>query len=442
MGMGFEQLTDGQLVAVLDAVLDALTDDRLRLPTDAEQLALLQSCLRVDGRLRAWQQGLAARVEASGAAWHEHRTSTVTWLTDSAKLTPREAGRMVRAGQALERFPVVAAAAGRGAVLPAQAEAITTVLGNLPREFSAAAVTEGQALLVQLAGSHNSAELRRLTRHLLEVLSPETVEAREAARLEREHRSALANRHLEFRSDGQGSILLRGSVPVASAEPLIRIVEAYAAAERRALDAIDPEADYVSPAMRRCDGLLAMVHDHSQQALAPVNGGDRPRIVLTMSYDKLAKQCVDANLLAAGEPVAPSVARRLLCDADILPIVLGGSSEILDVGRTERLVTPPIRAALEVRDAGCVFPGCDRPPEACHAHHIIPWWAGGDTALANLALLCPHHHGIVEPGRDPTADRWSIRLGPSGVPEILPPRRVGHDRRPRLHARFKTPMGR
>ncbi len=188
--------------------------------------------------------------------------------------------------------------------------------------------------------------------------------------------------------------------------------------------------------MRRAEGLLAMVHHHCQEALAPGHGGDRPRIVLTMSYDKLLQQCVDAGMVGTGDKITASVARRLLCDADLLPAVLGGPSQIMDVGRTQRLVTPAIRAALELRDGGCVFPGCDKPPRDCDAHHIQPWWAGGATALSNLALLCPRHHGIIEPGHDPTADRWNVRLRPAGVAQIIPPLRVDPSQRPRLHTRF------
>ena len=436
MDEGYAQLSDSQLVARLDAVLDALTDDRLRLPTDTGQLGLLSEALRVGARMVAWQRRLAAGVESSEAAWREHRTSTTTWLMDAGRLTAREAGYLIKAGQGLERFGVLGSAAARGEVAPAQTDAIIGVLRDLPCDFDEGVVAEAQHLMVGFAATHNSAELRRLSGHLVEVLSPETAEAREAERLERELRRATANRHLEFHSDGRGSVLMRGSLPIASAEPLIRMVDAYAAAEKRALDARDPYAEYVSPTMRRADGLLAMVGHHGQQALAPMNGGDRPRIVVTLSYDKLLKQCVDAGLVGRGEPLAPSAARQLLCDADLLPSVLGGQSEVLDVGRAQRLVTPAIRAALEVRDGGCVFPGCDKPPEASHAHHIIPWWAGGPTALSNLALLCPHHHGIVEPGHDPTADRWKVRIPADGIPEIVPPVRVDARQRPRRHTRF------
>ena len=385
----FRNLADGELLAVISACLDALFDDRLRSPSDAEQLALLQEAVRLGGRLEVWQERLAARIEKSEAAWTERKTSTATWLAESMNLTTREAKRLIKAGQELERFAVVGSAAVAGTVLPTQAAAITQVLRDLPREFDQTAISQGQEMMVEFAQTHNSVELRRLTSHLVELLSPETADEIDSRRLERQERRAQAHRFLELKNDGDGSVLIRGSLPVAAAEPFIRIVDAYAAAERRALEALDPDAEYVTPAMRRADGLLAMVTAHSQQALAPANGGDRPRIVVTLSYDKLIKHCTDvglgAQLTRNGEQLPASVVRQLLCDADILPAVLGRTSEPLDVGRAQRLVTPPIRAALELRDGGCIFPGCDKPPEACHAHHVVPWWAGGRTALENLA---------------------------------------------------------
>lgn len=198
--------------------------------------------------------------------------------------------------------------------------------------------------------------------------------------------------------------------------------------------------------MRRADGLLAMVNHHTQQALAPVQGGDRPRISIVMSYDKLAKAAHDHGLptgvlTGTGESIPASQLRQLLCDADLLPVVLGGPSGILDVGTTQRFVTPTQRMALEIRDGGCAFPGCDKPPQACHAHHITPWWKGGRTDLANLVLVCAHHHGIVEPGHDPTADRWQIRLRSDGTPEVIPPRRVDPHQRPRSHVRYQARVG-
>jgi hypothetical protein len=316
------------------------------------------------------------------------------------------------------------------------------VLAQLPREFDTDTVVEAQQLMVGFADSHNSAELRCLTTHLIDVLAPDTADQLEAKRLEQQEARAQTRRYLEFREDGDGSVLIRGSLPIADAEPFIQIVEAYAAAAKRGIERLDPTSEYLTPAMRRADGLLAMTAAHSRQAVAPKHGGDRPRIVVTLSYDKLLKQCTDANLgarlVSTGAPLPASVVRRLLCDADLLPVILGSNSEPLDVGRAERLVTPTIRAALELRDGGCIFPGCDKPPGECEAHHVIPWWNGGPTSLSNLILACPHHHGIIEPSRNPAADRWKAVFRNDGIPIVVPPRRVDPQQRPRIHTRFTT----
>jgi hypothetical protein len=94
---------------------------------------------------------------------------------------------------------------------------------------------------------------------------------------------------------------------------------------------------------------------------------------------------------------------------------MSGHSVPMDVGAACRLVTPEIRAALVVRDKGCVFPGCDVPPALCQAHHIVPWWVHRHTALHNLVLVCPHHHAIIEPSHNPHADRWTIELNTHGI---------------------------
>ena len=414
MELDLGQCTDDELVAVIDAAVSALNDDRIRLDAPAQRLQLLAEAVRLDARMSAWRARLAVEIERAEVAVQEHGTSTVTWLTDAVRLTRRSAGRLLIGGQRLARFPVVAAAAARGEVLPEQVQAITDVLDDLPADFDATRLRQAEELMVGFAESHNATELRALSQYLLEVLDPDTAEACEAARLERDLRAAKHNRHLTFDYDHHGSVRIRGSLPEAAAEPFIRLVDSYDAQAARGIDALDPLTECVTPAMRRADALVALVHAHQQQALAPSHAGDRPRVVVTLSYDALLKSATDAGQLhgqlsGTGQPVAASVLRQLLCDADVMPAVIGGSSQVLDVGRTQRLVTPVIRAALEVRDAGCVFPGCDKPPNACHAHHIQPWWAGESppcttssscalttTALSNLGMI-----------REPTDGRCS-----------------------------------
>jgi len=76
-------------------------------------------------------------------------------------------------------------------------------------------------------------------------------------------------------------------------------------------------------------------------------------------------------------------------------MVLGSEGQPLDVGRTKRLVTPALLAALWVRDKACTFPHCGRPPNWCDSHHVRHWIDGGPTALTNLTLLCQFHHTYV-----------------------------------------------
>ncbi len=125
--------------------------------------------------------------------------------------------------------------------------------------------------------------------------------------------------------------------------------------------------------------------------------------------------------------------RRLACDAEILPVVLGSRSQPLDVGRSSRLVTPAQWTALVLRDQHCAFPGCRRPPIACDAHHVRHWSDGGRTDLDNLVLLCRTHHTVLH-----TAP-WEVRLDPAdGRPEFVPPTALDPERRPMRRRVLRT----
>jgi hypothetical protein len=110
--------------------------------------------------------------------------------------------------------------------------------------------------------------------------------------------------------------------------------------------------------------------------------------------------------------------------------VLGSASQPLDIGRASRLIPASIRRALIARDGGCAFPGCDRPPGWCDAHHRIHWADGGDTAVCNLVLLCGHHHDSCHAGG------WTINFI-DGRPWFIPPAWIDSTQQPRLHARYR-----
>ena len=112
-------------------------------------------------------------------------------------------------------------------------------------------------------------------------------------------------------------------------------------------------------------------------------------------------------------PLPSDVLSRILCDSPVVELVELPDGK-LDLGRRTRRISPALRRALNMRDPFCRWPGCYR--QACHAHHLEPWSAGGATQLSNLVNLCLYHHRIVhEAGwslvfRD---GRW-VALGPQG----------------------------
>jgi hypothetical protein len=112
--------------------------------------------------------------------------------------------------------------------------------------------------------------------------------------------------------------------------------------------------------------------------------------------------------------VNPEQARREACDAGIIPMVLGGKSEPIDIGQTKRLADKRLRRALAIRDKGCAVGGCGRTPNQCHAHHILHWVDGGPTTLDNMVLVCKYHHRVIHHAG------WSVRMD-NGLPVISKP---------------------
>jgi hypothetical protein len=187
---------------------------------------------------------------------------------------------------------------------------------------------------------------------------------------------------------------------------------------------VTPTGDDRTPGQRRADALVDICRLALHTGELPAHGGDRPQLVVTVPFDLLRKE-LGAGQLDGGEQLTPAQVRQLACDAQILPAVLGGDSQVLDHGRSRRLVTGPLRRALVLRDRGCVWPGCHLPARHCEAHHLTPWHRGGTTCLTNLALLCPAHHHLAE------RQGWTIRIAADGHPELTAPEWLDPTRRPR-----------
>lgn len=434
-------VADGQLRTIA-ATLDAFARGNRAGLGAKERLELVRLGQWVAERTRALAAVLAAEADAEDASMAATGTPLTSWLALTQRLDGREAAGIVLTGRDLTQHARVRRAALAGEIGVRQGRAIVRTLKTLPADLDDRQHLEAARLLLERAETASAGVLAKAGPEVLAQVAPEFAAADPVAAAELRRKRAWTRRSLRFSPDGDGAVHLTASLPELEAAKLKKLVAAYRESDkRRGRDHRDKLAEDRTPEQRNADALIALLADHSRHRCGPKVAGDRPRIVVTISHDLLREQAEQAGLLEDRTEISAGELRRLCCDADLLPVVLGGDSEILDWGTIHRLVPPGLRRALNWRDQGCTFPGCTAPAEHCEAHHIQPWWAGGPTNLDNLVLLCPHHHGLIEPPRFHTSgappDRWSIRLGPDGVPEVIPPRRIDASQQPIRHERFQ-----
>lgn len=137
---------------------------------------------------------------------------------------------------------------------------------------------------------------------------------------------------------------------------------------------------------------LALVEVCRRSGAVDIESSQQPRteavIVIEQGTDGAELRSPDGQRL-------PDSAANLLVDPVLRGLIIDGEGNPLRYGRARRLATPAQRAAITVRDGGCVFPGCDMPPGWCDVHHQPPWREGGRTDIDAMALLCRRHHGVT-----------------------------------------------
>lgn len=430
-------------LAAAEASLLGLDHDERRQATPADRLAVVDACLRVALLAENVLVEVVGEAERADAAMVAVGCGMRAWLADRHRLNPRHAGALIKRAETLESLADVRAAALEGKVAPAQAAAIASVLKELPSELGVDERAHAEQAMVENAGEFDPRALAQLSKHLLEVVAPAEAEELEAARLKAQEKRVNTERRVVFTRDGLGGVRVSAYLPVGPAEFLITQldarVNAVLHAQRRALDQADELLPVRTATQLRADALLELGVFAASHQWAPGSDGDRPRVIVLMYYDQLRSLAEHHGLLASGDDIAPGDMRRLLVEADILPLVLGGESEMLDLGRSRRYADALQRIALTARDRGCVFPGCDMQPGWCHSHHTTGWRDDGNTNVSEMALYCRHHHPIVEPKRGDPPWRWRHQMGADGVPEVVPPRHVDPSRTPRRHQRFRNP---
>jgi hypothetical protein len=299
-----------------------------------------------------------------------------------------------------------------GAIGSSHLRVITATMRRIPPGTHPGTTAQAEETLAHAARRFDPAALTRIGERLLAHLDPDGRAPAEEPEQQREPR---------VRTGCDGSVSLAGKL---DPEGGARVLEVLNSLNGRR-PPVEGIPDLRSPARRNADALVEAMSCLRDEGELPTRGGQRPHLVLTMKLTDLIDGLGTATL-DTGECLTAAEARRMACDAGIIPLVLGSDSMPLDVGRRHRLATTAIRDALAQRDQGCSFPSCDRSPRHCQSHHMSHWLDRGETKLDNMCLLCEYHHTIVH------RQGWHIRLDHRGHPEFIPPRTVDPAQRP-LH---------
>nr|WP_275941474.1 HNH endonuclease signature motif containing protein [Planosporangium mesophilum] len=370
-------------------------------------------------QVAALQLALIRQADGLGIAAAQGATSTAAWLTGRYRMLPGTArGQVTLAARLDAHCPAAAAAMADGRVNVEQAHVIAKVVAGVPAEYRARA----DEYLADAGARFGLADLATLGEHILEVVAPEKAQARALAALERAEERAHAGRELRLSPlPGEGRVRVTGWLDREGAAVVTAALDPLCAPGGFGADRGEPR----TPGQRRADALVEVCRIACASGGLPDNGGDRPQVVVTVDYDTLRDR-VGAATLDDGQPLSAAAARRLACDAAILPAVLDGAGQVLDVGRQQRLFTGPLRRALVLRDNGCAFPDCDRPPRWCEGHHVIHWADGGPTNRDNAVLLCGHHHRLIH------HSDWRVTINPAdGHPDFTPPTHIDPQQQPR-----------
>ncbi|HET7719547.1 MAG TPA: DUF222 domain-containing protein [Acidimicrobiales bacterium] len=442
-------------VALLHGALDQVADTPMWTMGPAEAGRTLAAVTRLAARVAELELRVAAHAHRTQAAAATGATSTGSWWADQTRQTRTEAHRKMALAEALDtRWERVRHALADGALLPDQAQVIAAALQALPVDVAPEVVARAEQTLVGYAADHDAKALRILGRRVLDIVAPHIAEAHEAKLLADQDRHAEASMRLTMAEDGHGCIRGRFTLPTLHGHMLRKALHALtphhttgqsttgqsteedaghatgpaaeegAAGEGAAGEGAAGERERLSGPERMGRAFAEYIERYPTHAL-PKTGGTAATVVVTITLDQLLNQLhghlhgqpadpaatstntgtgaatrtgpgfgagFGAAALDTGEVISAATARRLACQAGIIPAVLGGPSQVLDLGRRRRFHTEPQRLALALRDQGCTAHGCDWPPGLCHAHHQTPWSQGGHTSLDQGRLLCPRHH--------------------------------------------------
>jgi hypothetical protein len=317
------------------------------------------------------------------------------------------------------QFPDTATAIAAGEVSARHAAVITKAVDTLPDEIVDALGGFVETHLLDQARILDPVQLRQHARDLIGRLDQDG----QYRELDYQQR----RREVRISSNADGSCRLEAYLTAEAAEHVRVFFDSMA----RPVKGPDGSPDPRSAGQRRHDALLELVKMGMRTGQLPNAGGMTATIVLTMDAETYATGR-GAAVTAHGYSVPADVAKRWAGDdARIIAALLDRTGRVEAYSTTKRCFSEQQRLVLTARDRGCTFPGCDRPPGWCQAHHVIEYQHGGPTSVDNGTLLCGHHHRSFEQAG------WAVTIR-DGLPWWTPPKWIDPEQRPvrnRVHDR-------
>lgn len=376
------------------AVVPTQTLDRFELTEAVAELAALESQV-VAVKLR-----MLAEADARQIAEETADAGTDAWaarLTGSTRAVMTGGLWLARLLQ--ERYDATREAFASGRINEDQVRVIVRAAERMP----AAATPEQrraaeEGLVGRAVDGLDSRRLRQAARRMLEVVSKDLADQQEADQLEGEEDTAERETWLTLHDNDNddGTVSGKFVIPELHADLLRAALERLSAPRRwvrnKAGETVaDPTLPWEGPTLPYTERMGLAFTEILEHLPTAGHGRVAATVMVHLDYEHLLNG-LGAARLDTGTRISAGQARRLACNAGIVPMVLAGRSDVLDLGRERRLHSVGQRRALSVRYDSCAAEGCERPFAWCEIHHPDPWSEGGETNLDNAVPLCGHHH--------------------------------------------------
>jgi hypothetical protein len=371
----------------------------------------------LESQVVALRMSLSAEADARGVAHETAETGTDAWL---ARLTgdPREvmAGGLWIARALQEKYAATREAFAAGRLRTSQVRVIVRAAERAPHGVTPEQLRAAEESLVAMATGDgtrsgrpmDARRLRQAARRMFEAVSEALADAHESDLLQEDEQRAEHDTWLMLHDNGDGTHTGRFTVPELHGTLLRAALERLSSPRRLSRDrsgraTLDDTAAHTTLA----ESYGAAFCELLEHLPARGHAGSPFTMVVTLALDSLLAGLGAAGL-DTGVRISAGEARRLACDAGLVPAVLGSRSEPLDLGRERRLHSGHQRRALALLHDSCAVAGCERPFAWCEIHHPHPWGRGGRTDLDNALPLCGYHHRRAHDAQ------WDLRRHASG----------------------------